>query len=111
MLAHEVPHHAGDLAVVQAGGSTTQAATRKVALVNSAAMLGGIAGWSFAARAGQAIPYLLALAAGSFVYVALADLVPQLQRHSGDSRPGAKLAWLLAGIALVASVNSVTHGH
>jgi len=49
------------------------------------------------------------VASGSFIYVALADLIPQLQRRLGARETLAQIAWLLGGIALVTLVSSFVH--
>jgi zinc and cadmium transporter len=55
------------------------------------------------------LPYFLVAASSSFVYVALADLIPQLQKRLGLRETAAQVAWLLAGIALVTLVSSLAH--
>jgi zinc and cadmium transporter len=47
------------------------------------------------------LPLFLVIAASSFIYVALADLIPQLQKRLSPSQTAAQVAWLFAGIALV----------
>jgi zinc and cadmium transporter len=49
------------------------------------------------------------VASSSFMYVALADLIPQLQRRLGARETLAQVAWLLLGIALVAGVSALVH--
>jgi zinc and cadmium transporter len=57
------------------------------------------------------LPFFLVVASSSFVYVALADLIPQLQRRLGARETLAQIAWLLLGIALVAGVSALAHAH
>jgi zinc and cadmium transporter len=56
-------------------------------------------------------PYLLVVAASSFIYVAVADLLPQLQRRLTWSQTFAQLAWLAAGLAVVAVARGLLHAH
>jgi zinc and cadmium transporter len=51
------------------------------------------------------------VASSSFIYVALADLIPQLQKRLGARETLAQIAWLLVGIALVAAVSALAHVH
>jgi zinc and cadmium transporter len=51
------------------------------------------------------------VASSSFVYVALADLIPQLQKRLALRETLAQIAWLLGGIALVTVVSSVAHAN
>jgi len=55
------------------------------------------------------LPYFLVVASSSFVYVALADLIPQLQKRLSLRETLAQIAWLLVGIALVVVVSTVAH--
>ena len=48
-----------------------------------------------------ALPYLLVVASSSFVYVAVADLLPQLQQRLSWRETLAQIAWLAAGLGLV----------
>jgi len=58
------------------------------------------------------LPYLLVLAASSFIYVALADLIPQLQRRLTLMQTAQQVAWLGFGVALIAGAAGVMgHGH
>jgi zinc and cadmium transporter len=80
VFAHEVPHHMGDLVVLQ-GRQNLRPALFKLLSAGSATVLGGALGYVFFSQMAGWMPYLLMVAAGSFIYVALADLIPQLQRH------------------------------
>ncbi|MNU01998.1 hypothetical protein D3C72_2455690 [compost metagenome] len=55
------------------------------------------------------LPYFLVIASSSFIYVALADLIPQLQKRLGLRETAAQVVWLLTGIALVMLVSSLAH--
>ena len=55
------------------------------------------------------LPYFLVVASSSFVYVALADLIPQLQKRLSAHETVAQIAWLGVGIALVALVSGLAH--
>ena len=52
----------------------------------------------------------LVVASSSFIYVALADLIPQLQKRLSARETLAQIFWLLAGIGMVTVVSSFTHG-
>jgi zinc and cadmium transporter len=111
VLAHEVPHHMGDLVVLQQTSGTKRAALIKVSLAGTVTALGGLVGYFLLGQLEDALPYFLVAASSSFVYVALADLIPQLQKRLGMRATLAQIAWLLAGIALVTLVSSMAHGH
>jgi zinc and cadmium transporter len=111
VLAHEVPHHMGDLIVLRAGSSNKRAALIKVTLAGAVTTLGGITGYWLVDQLQDYLPYFLAVASSSFIYVALADLIPQLQKRLTARETAAQIAWLGVGIGLVALVSSLGHGH
>src|SRR5205085_10500993 len=111
VLAHEVPHHIGDLAVLRQSSGTRRAALVKVSLAGAVTPLGGFVGWWLVDRLVAYLPYFLVVASSSFIYVALADLIPQLQKRLGARETLAQVAWLLAGIVLVVAASSFAHAH
>ena len=111
VLAHEVPHHIGDLAVMRLSSRNRSAALVKVSLAGAVTALGGLTGWWLVDRLHDYLPYFLAVASSSFIYVALADLIPQLQRRLSARETAAQIAWLLVGIGLVTLVSSLAHAH
>jgi zinc and cadmium transporter len=112
VLAHEVPHHMGDLMVLRAGTSNKRAALIKVSLAGAVTALGGVLGYWLVDRLHDYLPYFLVVASSSFIYVALADLIPQLQKRLSASETAAQIAWLAAGILLVTLMSSLGgHAH
>ncbi len=112
VLAHEVPHHMGDLMVLRAGTSNKRAALIKVSLAGAVTALGGVLGYWLVDRLHDYLPYFLVVASSSFIYVALADLIPQLQKRLSASETAAQIAWLGTGIALVTFMSSLGgHAH
>ena len=110
VLAHEVPHHMGDLMVLRTGANNRQAAMVKVSLAGAVTALGGLVGYWLVDRLQDYLPYFLVVASSSFIYVALADLIPQLQTRLTARQTLAQIAWLGAGIALVTWVSALAHG-
>ncbi len=111
VLAHEVPHHMGDLVVLRQTSGSQRAAVVKVSLAGTVTAVGGFVGYFLLSQFEGLLPYFLVAASSSFLYVALADLIPQLQRRLGLRETAAQVAWLLAGIALVTVVSGLAHGH
>jgi zinc and cadmium transporter len=111
VLAHEVPHHIGDLAVMRMNSRNRRAALVKVSLAGAVTALGGLTGWWLVDRLHDYLPYFLTIASSSFIYVALADLIPQLQRRLTASETAVQIFWLMIGIALVTVVSSLAHSH
>jgi zinc and cadmium transporter len=110
VLAHEVPHHMGDLMVLRAGASNKRMALVKVSLAGAVTTLGGLVGFWLVAQLEDALPYFLVVASASFMYVALAELIPQLQKRLSAAQTAAQIAWLLVGVGLVMAVSALAHG-
>jgi zinc and cadmium transporter len=112
VLAHEVPHHMGDLMVLRAGTSNKRAALVKVSLAGAVTALGGVLGYWLVDQLRDLLPYFLVVASSSFIYVALADLIPQLQKRLSAAETAAQIAWLGGGILLVTFMSSLSgHAH
>ena len=109
VLAHEVPHHMGDLVVLNEGSRSRQTAILKVTLAGAITALGGVAGYVLLDQLHGILPYMLAIASSSFIYVALADLIPQLQKRLSSRETAAQIVWLVSGMALVSGVSMLAH--
>ncbi len=104
VMAHEVPHHVGDLVVLRQTLSNPRAALLKLTLAGGVTAIGGVVGYLLVGALHEYLPFFLVVAASSFIYVALADLIPQLQKRLSPKETAAQVAWLFAGIALVAAL-------
>lgn len=104
VMAHEVPHHVGDLVVLRQTLSNPRAALFKLTLAGGVTAIGGLVGYLLVGALHEYLPFFLVVAASSFIYVALADLIPQLQKRLSPKETAAQVAWLFAGIALVAAL-------
>ena len=109
VLVHEVPHHMGDLIVLRQTSSNRRAALVKVSLAGAVTALGGVIGYTLVDQLFDYLPFFLIIASSSFVYVALADLIPQLQKRVTPRETVAQIAWLLLGIALVTLISALAH--
>ena len=111
VMAHEVPHHMGDLVVLRQTSANRRMALLKVSLAGAVTALGGAVGYFLVGQLQDFLPYFLAVASSSFVYVALADLIPQLQKRLTARETIAQIAWLIAGMVVVTMVSRVAHSH
>jgi zinc and cadmium transporter len=110
VLAHEVPHHMGDLAVLRRGSSSRHAAIVKVSMAGAITALGGAVGYVLVDALHDWLPYFLVVASSSFVYVALADLIPQLQKRLSARETASQILWLGVGMGMVVLVSGLA-GH
>jgi zinc and cadmium transporter len=104
VMAHEVPHHVGDLVVLRQSLNNSRAALFRLSLAGGVTAIGGLMGYLLVGALHEYLPFFLVVAASSFIYVALADLIPQLQKRLSPRETAAQVAWLFAGIALVAAL-------
>lgn len=109
VLAHEVPHHMGDLVVMRLN-SNRNAAVLKVSLAGAVTAFGGLVGYFLVGQLEAWLPFFLTIASSSFVYVALSDLIPQLQKQLSAKETLAQVVWLAVGIVLVTVVSHLAHG-
>ena len=111
VLMHEVPHHMGDLAVLRQASDNRRMALVKVSLAGGLTALGGVVGFFLVAQLEAYLPYFLAIASSSFLYVALADLIPQLQKKLSARETLAQIVWLAVGMGMVTLVSGLAHSH
>ena len=111
VLMHEVPHHMGDLAVLRQASDNRRMALVKVSLAGGLTALGGVVGFFLVAQLEAYLPFFLAIASSSFLYVALADLIPQLQKKLSARETLAQIIWLVVGMGMVTLASSLTHSH
>lgn len=109
VLAHEVPHHIGDLVVLR-NSQHRNLAVLKVSLAGAVTALGGLVGYFLVGHLEQSLPYFLVIASSSFVYVALSDLIPQLQKRWSTQESLVQVIWLVTGLVLVTVVSGLAHG-
>jgi zinc and cadmium transporter len=107
IIAHEIPQEAGDFVLLLAAGWSRTKAFFWNGLSSLASVLGGIVGYFWLANAHTWLPHILVIAAASFIYLAVSDLMPWLRHQRGD------FAWhtgfMAAGIALVPAGMAVLH--
>jgi zinc and cadmium transporter len=111
VLVHEIPHHMGDLVVLRQAQQGAKQAIVKLTAAGAVTALGGLVGYVLVDRLHNLLPYFLVVASSSFIYVALADLIPQLQKRLSLRQTAAQVAWLAVGIGLVTLTSGLAHGH
>ena len=109
VLVHEVPHHMGDLVVLRQGTGQPRLAVIKLLMTGAVTVLGGLLGFELIVGHEAWLPYLLTAASGSYIYVALADLIPQLQRRLDARATLSQIIWLFAGMLMVMLATRALH--
>jgi len=100
VLAHEIPHEVGDFMILLNAGFSRRRSFGFMLLSGSSAVLGGVAGYFLLASAQALLPYALALAAASFIYIALSDLLPELMRRSSLRVSLPEVAYVFVGVVI-----------
>lgn len=107
IIAHEVPQEAGDFAILLAAGWKRGRALFWNGISSLMAVAGGIIGFFALDNTRDWIPVIITIAASSFLYIAIADLMPRLKRETKS------VGWhgllLAAGIAVVAFGSAHSH--
>ena len=111
ITAHEIPQEIGDFIVLlNAGFSRARAYVYN--LVSSAmALLGGLIGYFMLGNGTQWIPYVLVLASSGFIYIAVSDLMPQMQRRATMRETVPQLLLITAGVIIVLLLTKATSHH
>lgn len=109
IIAHEIPQEVGDYIVLINAGFSRARALLYNALSGLAAVLGGVLGYFLIGPWREYLPYMMVVAASSFIYVAVADLIPQLQRRLSGRDTFMQIAWLGAGLLMIGGIVSVLH--
>jgi zinc and cadmium transporter len=111
VAAHEIPQEAGDFIVLLNAGFSRAKALAFNLLSGAAAVAGGVLGYFMVGPFQNLLPYLLVAASSSFIYVAVADLLPQLQQRLSWRETALQVAWLLAGLGVVVLARELLHAH
>jgi zinc and cadmium transporter len=111
IIAHEIPQEVGDYIVLLNAGFSKARALAYNALSGLAAVAGGVLGYFVVGAWEPLFPYLLVVAASSFIYVATADLIPQLQLRLSWRATLLQLLWLGGGLAVVLLATHFLHEH
>jgi zinc and cadmium transporter len=109
VFAHEIPQEVGDLAILLHGGYSRRRAMVLNLVSSLTSVLGGLVAYFALSTALDALPYALAFAAASFIYVAVADLIPGLHRRVDVRTSLEQLVFIAAGVALVYFTHDSLH--
>ncbi len=109
VFAHELPQEIGDFMVLLDAGVSKARALALNALSGGAMVLGGLVGYFALDGVQSAVPYVLVVAAASFIYIAVADLVPGLHRHCRLRDATSQLALMGLGVASVHFAGRFVH--
>lgn len=108
IIAHEVPQEVGDFAILLHSGYTKLRAFQMNLISSFATLVGGMLGYIALRDMQSLVPYLLALASSSMIYVAVADLIPGLHKRTLMRDTVQQVLLICSGVATIALVSLVT---
>lgn len=109
VAAHEIPQEVGDFAILLHSGYSKSKALVYNILASLTTVLGGVLAYYSLEDLHDSLPYFLALAASSFIYIAVADLIPSLHKKTDMKTSLQQIALIAAGVLLICSLHGVAH--
>lgn len=111
IIAHELPQEIGDFIVLLNAGFSRVRAYVYNLLSSLLAVLGGVAGYIALDQASEWIPHALVFASSGFIYIAVSDLMPQMQRRATVRESIPQVLLIALGVALVLVLTGYAHNH
>lgn len=109
IILHEIPQELGDFGTIIHGGYTMKQALFLNALTATFALLGAILTYFFIGTSTWVSAYVLPAAAGGFLYIALADLIPQLHEQIAPKQTAIQICLLAAGFGAMVLLQNLPH--
>lgn len=109
VAAHEIPQEVGDFAVLLHSGFSRGRAFSYNILASLTTVIGGVLAYYSLQSLDAALPYVLAVAASSFIYIAVADLIPTLHQRAEVHATVEQVLLIVAGIVIIYATHSTLH--
>jgi zinc and cadmium transporter len=109
VMAHEIPHEVGDFMILLNAGFTRRRAFAFNLLSGLSAVVGGVVGFFVLDTMQGLLPFALAIAAASFIYIALSDLLPEMMRRSSLAQSLPEVGLVLLGVVIAALATGFQH--
>lgn len=103
---HEIPQEVSDFSILVYAGLSRAKAIFYNLIFGLTSILGAVLVFLFAQSIENLVPILLALASGNFIYLAMADLIPELHHEDNPRRVWPQIIWVALGIAILYLVSS-----
>ena len=109
VIAHEIPQELGDFAVLLHSGFSRGKALVYNMLTSLTTIIGGVAAYFSLSLANAVVPYVLAIAASSFIYIAVADLIPGLHKRTELSATLQQIVLIALGVTVISVAHAMLH--
>ena len=111
IIAHEIPQEIGDFIILLNAGFTRTRAFIFNLLCSLLAVAGGLLGYFTLDKANHLIPYVLVFASSGFIYIAVSDLMPQMQRRATLRETIPQVLLIALGVGIVLFLTGRNHAH
>lgn len=109
IAAHEIPQEVGDFVVLLHSGFTRAKALFYNVLSSLTTIVGALLAYVWLAGMEEVLPYVLAVAASSFIYIAVADLIPGLHKRAEVSATVQQILLIASGVSVIYLTHSTLH--
>lgn len=109
VIVHEIPQEVGDLAILLQGGMSRRKALWLNLFASLTSVIGGVLAYFALGAALAVLPYAITLAAASFIYIAVADLIPGLHKRVDAESGMQQFALISLGVLLIWGMHQVLH--
>jgi zinc and cadmium transporter len=109
VAAHEIPQEVGDFAILLHSGYKRGEALFYNILASLSTVVGGVLAYFSLGDLHHILPYFLTLAASSFIYIAVADLIPSLHQKTDIKTSLQQIGFILAGVVLILVMQGIAH--
>ena len=111
ITAHEIPQEIGDFIVLLNAGLSKARAYAYNLICSLMSVVGGLVGYYTLGDGMHLIPYVLVLASSGFIYIAVSDLMPQMQRRATLKESVPQVLLIALGVAIVVTLTRQFHLH
>ena len=109
VAAHEIPQEVGDFAILLQSGYSKSKALFYNVLASCTTVIGGVLAYYSLEDLHDSLPFFLALASSSFIYIAVADLIPSLHKKTDIKTSLHQIVLILAGVLVISLLHGVAH--
>jgi len=109
VAAHEIPQEVGDFAILLQSGYSKSKALFYNVLASFTTVIGGVLAYYSLEDLHDILPFFLALASSSFIYIAVADLIPSLHKKTDIKTSLSQIVLILAGVLVISSLHGIAH--
>lgn len=109
VAAHEIPQEVGDFAILLQSGYSKSKALFYNVVASFTTVIGGVLAYFSLENLHDLLPFFLAMASSSFIYIAVADLIPSLHKKTDIKTSLYQITFIILGVLLICALHSFAH--